>query len=97
MLLLIVPDWPSQFWFTVLAALLLTEAFIIPPNADNLYLPKQPDIKDPVSRNLEMMACLVSGKALASSSNYALGSRPSYEILVRKYGKTVCTTFKEVV
>ena len=33
--ILIVPNWPSQFWFTVLQDLLLTEAFIIPPNANN--------------------------------------------------------------
>ena len=42
---LIVPSWPSQFWFTVLQDLLLTDAFIIPPNADNLHLPNQPDLK----------------------------------------------------
>ena len=66
--ILIVPNWPSQFWFTVLQDLLLTEAFIIPPNADNLYLPNQPDLKHPFFRNLELMACLVSGKALGSSS-----------------------------
>ena len=27
--------------------LLLTEAFIISPNVDNLYLPNQPDLKHP--------------------------------------------------
>ena len=37
---LIVPNWPSQFCFIVLQYLLLTEASIIPPNADDLYLPK---------------------------------------------------------
>ena len=45
--ILIVPNWPSQFWFTVLQDLLLREAFIIPPNIDNLYLPNQPDLKHP--------------------------------------------------
>ena len=45
--ILIVPKWPSQFWFTVFQDLLLTEAFIIPSNADNLYLPNQPDLKHP--------------------------------------------------
>ena len=71
--ILIVPNWPSQFWFTVLLDLLLTEAFIIPPNEDNSYLPNQPDLKHPFFRNLELMACLVSGKALASSSTYPVG------------------------
>ena len=71
--ILIVPNWPSQFWFTILQDLLLTEAFIIPPNADNLYLPNQPDFKHPFFRNLELMACLVSGKALESSSIYPVG------------------------
>ena len=47
---------------TVIRDLLLTEAFIIPPNADS-YLPNQPYIQDPYFRNL-------LGKALASSSTY---------------------------
>ena len=45
--ILILPNWPSQFWFTVLQDLLLTEVFIIPPNANNSYLPNQPDLKHP--------------------------------------------------
>ena len=57
--ILIVPNWLSHFWFTVLQDLILTEAFILPPNADNLYLPNQPDLKNPYFRNLELMACLV--------------------------------------
>ena len=43
----IVPNWPNKFWFTVLQDLLLREAFIIPPNIDNLYLPNHPDLKHP--------------------------------------------------
>ena len=45
--ILIVPNWPNQFWFTVLQDLLFREAFIIPPNVDNLYLPNQPELKHP--------------------------------------------------
>ena len=70
--MLIVPNWLSQFWFIILQDLLLT-AFIIPRNADNFYLPNQPDLKHPFCRNLEFMACLVSAKALASSSTYSVG------------------------
>ena len=33
------------------------------------------------------MAYMVSGKALASSSTYPVGSRTDYEILIRRYGK----------
>ena len=44
--ILVVPNWPSQFWFTVLQELFLTEAFIILPNADNFYLPNQNDLKN---------------------------------------------------
>ena len=71
--ILIVPNWPSQFWFTVLQDSLLTEAFIIPPNANNLDLPNQLDLKHPFFRNLELVACLVSGKALSNSSTYPIG------------------------
>ena len=58
--ILIIPNWPSQFWFTVLQGLLLTEVFSIPPNANDLYLPNQPD--------------LVSGKAFSSSTTYPVVS-----------------------
>ena len=71
--ILIVPNWPRQFWFTVLQDLLLREAFIILPKADDLNLPNQPDHKYPFSRNQELMVCLVSGKALVSSSIYPVG------------------------
>ena len=71
--ILILPNWPSQFWFTVLQDLLLTEVFIIPPNANNSYLPNQPDLKHPFFNNLELMPCLVPGKALSSSLIYPVG------------------------
>ena len=45
--ILIVSNWPSQFWFTVLQDLLLAEVFVSLPNADNSYLPNQPDLKHP--------------------------------------------------
>ena len=40
---------------------------------DNLYLPNQPDLNHHFFRNLELMACLVSGKALAGSLIYPVG------------------------
>ena len=76
--ILIVLNWLSQFWFTVLQDLLLKEAIIIPPNADNLYLPNQPDLKYTFFRNLELLVCLVSVQFTQ------WGSRPDYEILVRR-------------
>ena len=76
--ILIALNWLSQFWFTVLQDLLLKEAIIIPPNADNLYLPNQPDLKYTFFRNLELLVCLVSVQFTQ------WGSRPDYEILVRR-------------
>ena len=97
--ILIVIDWPNQFWFTILQDLLLTEAFIIPPNANNLYLPNQLDLKDRFFRNVELLACLVLGRALAGKQfNLSSGVLDLFmKSLVRRYDKTVCTTFKEVV
>ena len=71
--ILIVPNWQSQFWLTALQDLLLTEAFIIPPDASNLYLPNQFDLKHPFLGNLKLMPCLVSRKGLASSWTYPVG------------------------
>ena len=81
---------------TVIRDLLLAEAFIIPPNADS-YLPNQPYIQDPYFRNLELMVFWCQEKLWQVVQLIYRDSRPDYEILVRRYGKTVCTTFKEVV
>ena len=63
----------ASFDFTVLHGLLLTQALIIPPNADHLYLPNEPDLKLPLVKHLELIACLVSRKPLTSSSTYPVG------------------------
>ena len=63
--ILIVPNWPSQFWLTVLQDLLLTEALIISPN--------QTDLRHHFFRNLEVISFMKSWKALANSSIYPVG------------------------
>ena len=50
--ILIVPNWPSQFWLTVLQDLLLTEALIISPN--------QTDLRHHFFRNLEVISFMMS-------------------------------------
>ena len=94
---LVVPNWPSQFWFTILQDLLLTEAFIIPTNADNLYLLNQPDLGYPFLRNLKLMVCLVSGKALARNLICPVEFWFWLWISRQKVQQTACSTFKEVV
>ena len=61
--LIIVPNWPNQYWFTMLQDLLIANPYILPPSSDLLYLPNDPLISHPLCRNLELMACLVSERA----------------------------------
>jgi len=68
--ILVVPNWPNQYWYTNLLELLLKPAFIILPSTDHVYLPNQPDIHHPFFRSLELMGCLVSGKVYHADSVY---------------------------
>ena len=68
--ILIVPNWPNQYWYASLIDLLVEPTFSIKPSEDHLYLPNQPDAIHPLFRHLELMACRVSGKYF---------NRPSYQ------------------
>lgn len=66
--ILIVPNWPNQFWYTTMQKILIKPPFFIEPKANHLYLPNQPDTEHPFFRNIELLACLVSGRVLQSNS-----------------------------
>ena len=52
--ILVVPNWPSQFWYPTLFAIL----YVIKPGVNQLFLPTQPDTTHPLLRHLELMACM---------------------------------------
>ena len=60
----IVPDWPYQPWYSLLKKILIKEPLIIPPSINQLYLPNQPEVIHPLHKQLQLLACLVSGKCL---------------------------------
>ena len=62
--ILVVPHWPNQPWFTTLIDILVADPFVIPPSVNQLILPNQPFTNHPLAKNLELMACLISGKNL---------------------------------
>ena len=62
--ILIVPDWPYQPWYSLLKKILIKEPLIIPPSINQLYLPNQPEVIHPLHKQLQLLACLVSGKCL---------------------------------
>lgn len=58
--LMIAPLWPTQTWFTKLMSMLVREPVILPRTNKILHLPHS-DAKHPLSKNLVLIACLVSG------------------------------------
>ena len=58
---IIVPNWPSQSWFSMIYDLHVCEPFLISPSKKQLYLPNQPAVQHPLCNSLELLACLVRG------------------------------------
>ena len=58
--IIIVPEWPTQIWYHMLADLTV-ESFILPNRKKTLHLPNKPDAKHPL-RKLRLRASLISGR-----------------------------------
>ena len=61
-ILLVVPNWPNQPWYSLLKSMLINEPFILPPSKHLLYLPSQPGLPQPLHQHLELLACHISGQ-----------------------------------
>ena len=59
--IIIVPNWPSQSWFSMLQKIKIEEPFFIFPSKHQLYLPSQPQELHPLHKKLELLALHVSG------------------------------------
>ena len=60
--ILVVPNCPSQCWYSTLFAILEKPVHVIKPGVNQLYLPNQPNTTHPLFRHLRLMACKVCGK-----------------------------------
>ncbi len=61
--IVVVPDWPTQTWYPMLKALLEQAPVLLRPSSRMLTMPSQPDLKHPLTKNLTLAICLVSGKS----------------------------------
>ena len=59
--IIIVPNWPSQSWFSMLQKIKIEEPFFIFPSKHQLCLPSQPQELHPLHKKLELLALHVSG------------------------------------
>ena len=60
--ILIVPDWTTQFWYPLLLQLMEAPSYHIHNNAKTLTLPHNPNKVHPLYPKLRLIGCLVSGK-----------------------------------
>jgi hypothetical protein len=58
--ILVVPDWPNQFWFATYKQMVVRE-MVIPSSASLLYLPQNPELRHPLQKNLRLRAAIISG------------------------------------
>ena len=59
--ILIVPDWPSQYWFNKFINMTIHE-IIIPPRSDLLQHPHSYNVLHPLHNTLQLRAALISGR-----------------------------------
>ena len=60
--ILVMPNWPCQFWYPTLFAILEKPVYVIKPGVNQLCLPNQPNTTHPLFRHLELMPCKVCEK-----------------------------------
>ena len=58
--ILVVPDWPNQHWYHMLAEVTIYD-IILHPRLDLLFLPNNPKLQHPLQKHLRLRAALVSG------------------------------------
>lgn len=60
--MVVVPNWPTQPWFTTFMEMLSTNLITIKPRKDMLRLPQNPELLHPLHKKLTLMAGILSGK-----------------------------------
>ncbi|XP_028393196.1 uncharacterized protein LOC114517607 [Dendronephthya gigantea] len=58
--ILVIPNWPTQPWYPLIAPLLVQPPYICHPSPTLLHLPAAPDELHPLVKKLELKICFVS-------------------------------------
>ena len=61
--IIVVPNWQTQFWYPLLARLMVDTAIKIKNSKKTLLLPYNASLVHPLYPRLQLLGCLVSGKA----------------------------------
>ena len=59
----VLPDWPTRAWYPQAMKMLEKDPVYLKPSKDLLSLPNQPDEIHPMSKNLRLIVCLLSGRS----------------------------------
>lgn len=86
--MMVVPGCINQYWFIMLQDLFIKKSSVIPPSEDQLILPNQPLTRHSLSRNFEMLACLVLEKKLGEAQTFIRYSQFHDEVVGCVYLKT---------
>ena len=93
--ILILPDWPSQFWYHMFEDLIIMDLYL-PPRLNLLYLPNNLSQIHPLHNHLGLRAALVSGKKVVKEgvsecvkdlveSSWAASTRNSYNSYIKRW------------
>jgi hypothetical protein len=55
---IVVPNWPTQIWFSKLTRLLIAEPILLPTGKKILHLPSDPKVVHPLYKKLNILICL---------------------------------------
>jgi len=59
---IVVPQWPTQTWYSVLMTMLVLPPILLKPSPKLLTLPTQPLEKHPLHKKTVYLVCLISGE-----------------------------------
>ena len=62
----VVPDWPSQTWYPMLARLLIKKPVLVSARENLLLMPQNPELKHRMRKSLRLIICTISGEDLES-------------------------------
>ena len=66
-MILVVPQWTAQPWYSLLTRLLVDKPLLLPQRENILYLPFDPKKRHPLGKKLKLMACRLSRNFTVSS------------------------------
>ena len=77
--ILVIPDWPTQPWYTLVKSLLCKDPLVISVTNDELYLPFRVEDRHPMTGRLTLLACHFNARHYEMKAFHPQSSTPWWD------------------